>query len=191
MPWKERVASSKFQLYKLTSFNWNRASRSSNFWIWKFQLYKLTSFNWNLITDISRLGGRGFNCTNLHPSTETTRHKRNNEFYVVSIVQTYILQLKHPDKTKIGRMIGKFQLYKLTSFNWNFMDNVYLETFFFVSIVQTYILQLKLLALSNSLRSVYVSIVQTYILQLKLGSFLSGGVGAVSYTHLTLPTNCT
>ena len=36
-----------FQLYKLTSFNWNSLAHLGEQAILKFQLYKLTSFNWN------------------------------------------------------------------------------------------------------------------------------------------------
>ena len=60
-----------------------------------FQLYKLTSFNWNMHSSFRACGGKSFNCTNLHPSTETA--------VLLLIVLIFLA----------------FQLYKLTSFNWN------------------------------------------------------------------------
>ena len=133
----------------------------------EFQLYKLTSFNWNLYLSLIVERYHGFNCTNLHPSTETCEGR--------------IVHAK----------VSVFQLYKLTSFNWNRKDRDPGKKDSKVSIVQTYILQLKrgfrrvgFVADScfnctnlhpstetierhpvNSV--VTVSIVQTYILQLK------------------------
>ena len=157
-----------FQLYKLTSFNWNKRSVSEN-----------TTNLWR------------FNCTNLHPSTETTsRDCGSVERSLVSIVQTYILQLKRalPDKPTSTAGVSIVQTYilqlkrkKRTAQISNTRVSI-VQTYILqlkltsllrvgipsiVSIVQTYILQLKLYAFSNSVRSMYVSIVQTYILQLK------------------------
>ena len=159
---------------------------------WGFQLYKLTSFNWNLWLSFISAIDTSFNCTNLHPSTETSTSQQeppkscrfnctnlhpstetvieffSGRIYCVSIVQTYILQLKLSCRlSETSRL--KFQLYKLTSFNWN---NNLRPAWFVpqeVSIVQTYILQLKLNREAVRCKSNSVSIVQTYIFQLKQG----------------------
>ena len=105
-------------------------------------MYKLTSFNWNGLGLTGGCVRWCFNCTNLHPSTETVNCGGKMKKFRVSIVQTYILQLKHA--FIISRLRRKkFQLYKLTSFNWNSGAITYRSDLLSVSIVQTYILQLK------------------------------------------------
>ena len=84
----------------------------------------------------------------------------------VSIVQTYILQLKLITMQLFSIAI-LFQLYKLTSFNWNWGNVLNIALSLGVSIVQTYILQLKQMSKRRPIKIESVSIVQTYILQLK------------------------
>ena len=140
----------KFQLYKLTSFNWNHSSM----WIFRpltcfnctnlhpstetksahgrghkadeFQLYKLTSFNWNR----NRLNNSGklcgFNCTNLHPSTETQQIRKRIAFFSFNCTNLHPSTETSPSRPRQRTSCG-FQLYKLTSFNWNSLPCNYFQ----------------------------------------------------------------
>ena len=141
---------------------------------------------------IRRCWWRRFNCTNLHPSTETQRQTEAKSLnQQVSIVQTYILQLKPQVLRPLQTSVRRFNCTNLHPSTETNETGEFLCSEYLVSIVQTYILQLKLYAFSNSVRSVRfnctnlhpstetytvnrhrtstlaVSIVQTYILQLK------------------------
>ena len=157
-----------FQLYKLTSFNWNLVVFYPAVLVAPFQLYKLTSFNWNVASDRSEEPKlASFNCTNLHPSTETNE---TGEFlcseYLVSIVQTYILQLKLYAFSNSVRSV-RFNCTNLHPSTETYTVNRHRTSTLAVSIVQTYILQLKHNITMFHKGLVKVSIVQTYILQLK------------------------
>ena len=115
-----RLRRKKFQLYKLTSFNWNSGAityRSDLLSVSIVQTYILQLKREEKV--IARLPLLGFNCTNLHPSTETYGKLCGN-VYGLSFNCTNL----HPSTETNWRRISegkdsKFQLYKLTSFNWN------------------------------------------------------------------------
>ena len=139
-----------FQLYKLTSFNWNDWTAPSKFCSHsfnctnlhpstetksahgrghkadEFQLYKLTSFNWNR----NRLNNSGklcgFNCTNLHPSTETQQIRKRIAFFSFNCTNLHPSTETSPSRPRQRTSCG-FQLYKLTSFNWN-LDSLNAQT---------------------------------------------------------------
>ena len=87
---------------------------------WGFQLYKLTSFNWNID---SRFGKSLFLKVSIVQTyilqLKRTPFSAAQSRNVVSIVQTYILQLKLKERIHVYYAGTRFQLYKLTSFNWN------------------------------------------------------------------------
>ena len=153
-------------MYKLTSFNWNVLDLLcliSLVWVSIVQTYILqlkpilcTRNPTNVIS---------FNCTNLHPSTETIFDSWIQRIIAVSIVQTYILQLKLTSLLRVGIPRG-FNCTNLHPSTETFTLTKSFPVIHSVSIVQTYILQLKLLTASK-VTNFTVSIVQTYILQLK------------------------
>ena len=157
-----------FQLYKLTSFNWNKpipAQTAHLLWVSIVQTYILQLKLRQRLEHCTFI--RRFNCTNLHPSTETNEQETANKNRICfNCTNLHPSTETSPSRPRQRTSCG-FQLYKLTSFNWNWGNVLNIALSLGVSIVQTYILQLKQMSKRRPIKIESVSIVQTYILQLK------------------------